>query len=133
LEGHIYCEDAASTAAELIVACASIDIGAGTSTAGTAQNMRSGTGGSVVNINYTYSGNGTAAVYGTNYWELQRTGCLYDIAEDSMLEPELHYMPLVSPILMPGSTFYMFAGSAGTPTFYLSVVWAEVPVSTVTA
>jgi len=133
LEAHIYCEDTVSTATELIVACASIDIGAGTATTGVAQNMKAGAGGSKVIIRYTYSGTGTAAVWGTNYWELQRTGALYDVAEDSMLEPELHYKPLVSPVLVPPATFYLFYGGAGSSTGYLSVVWAEVPLSTVTA
>lgn len=135
LEAHIYCEDTVSTAAELIVACASIDIGAGTSTVGDTyiQNMKSGARGAKAKVNYTYSGTGTAAVWGTNYWELQRTGALYDVAEDSMLEPELHYKPLVSPVLVPPATFYLFWGSAGSTTAYASVVWAEVPLSTVTA
>jgi len=132
LEAHIYCEDTVSTATELIVACASIDIGAGTSTEGLAQNMKSGAGGSKVKVQYTYSGDGTAAVWGTNYWELQRSGALYDVAEDTMLEPELHYKPLVSPVLVPPATFYLFYGGAGSATGYLSVVWAEVPLSSVT-
>jgi len=135
LEAHIYMEDTVSTAAELIVACASIDIGAGTSTEGNTkvQNMKSGASGSKVIVRYTYSGTGTAAVWGTNYWELQRTGALYDVAEDSMTGPELHYKPLVSPVLVPPATFYLFYGSAGSSTGYVSVVWAEVPLSTVTA
>jgi len=133
LEAHIYCEDTVSTAAELIIGCASIDIGAGSATTGVAQNMKSGAGGSKVIIRYTYSGNGTAAVWGTNYWELQRTGALYDVAAETMLEPELHYKPLVSPVLVPPATFYLFYGGAGSSTGYLSVVWAEVPLSSVTA
>ena len=133
LEAHIYCEDTVSTAAELIIGCASIDIGAGSATTGVAQNMKSGAGGSKVIIRYTYSGAGTAAAWGTNYWELQRTGALYDVAAETMLEPELHYKPLVSPVLVPPSTFYLFYGGAGSSTGYLSVVWAEVPLSSVTA
>jgi len=135
LEAHIYCEDTVdNTATELIVACASIDMGAGTSTAGNAyvQNMKSGCGGSSVIVNYTYSGNGTAAVWGTNYWELQRTGALYDIADDDTLEPELHYMPAVSPILVPPATFYLFWGGTASVTAYATVIWAEIPLSAVT-
>jgi len=134
LEAHIYCEDTVSTATELIIACASIDIGASSSSSvGVAQNMKSGAGGSKVAVNYTYAANGTAAVWGTNYWELQRTGALYDVAAATMLEPELHYKPLVSPVLVPPATFYLFYGGAGSATGYLSVIWAEVPLSSVTA
>ena len=131
LEAHIYCEDTVGATAELIVSCASIDIGAGTSTAGVVQNMKAGAGGSNVSVSYTYSGNGTAAVWGTNYWELQRTGAMYNIADDDTLEPELHYTPLVSPVLMPGSTFFMFWGGTASATAYATAIWAEVPLSTV--
>lgn len=134
IEAHIYCEDTVSTATELVVACASIDIGAGTASAGNAyvQNMKSGCGGSSVTVQYTYSGAGTAAVWGTNYWELQRTGALYNIADDDTLEPELHYMPAVSPILVPPSTFYLFWGGADSVTAYASVIWAEIPLGAIT-
>jgi len=133
IEAHIYCEDTVdNTATELIVACASIDIGNGTSTAGVIQNMKSGAGGSSLYARYTYSGAGTAAVWGTNYWELQRTGALYDVAEDSMLEPELHYMPEVSPILVPPSTFYLFWGGTASVTAYATAIWAEIPLGAIT-
>ena len=132
IEAHIYCEDTVDATTELIVACASIDIGNGTSTAGVIQNMKSGAAGSALFARYTYSGNGTAAAWGTNYWELQRSGALYNIAEDTMLEPELHYMPEVSPILIPPSTFYLFWGGTGSATAYASVIWAEVPIGSVT-
>jgi hypothetical protein len=134
LEAHIYCEDTVDATTELIVACASIDMGNGTSSAGNAyvQNMKSGKGGSAVTVRYTYSGAGTAAEWGTNYWELQRTGALYNIAEDTMLEPELHYMPEVSPILVPPSTFYLFWGGTSTTTAYATAIWAEVPLGSIT-
>jgi len=134
LEAHIYCEDAAGATVELIVGCASIDIGVGTSNVGNTyvQNMKSGCGGSSVNVAYTYSGAGTGAVWGTNYWELQRTGTLYDITVDEALEPELHYMPAVSPILVPPSTFYLFWGGAASSTGFATVIWAEIPLGAIT-
>jgi hypothetical protein len=132
LEAHIYCEDTVGLSTELIVACASIDIGNGTSTAGVAQNMKSGAGGSSMFVRYTYSGDGTAAAWGTNYWELQRTGALYNIADDDTLEPELHYQPAVSPILVPPSTFYLFWGGADAVTAYATAIWAEIPLGAIT-
>ena len=131
---HLYCEDTVSTAAELVVAGSTFDIGAGTSTDGSSliTNYIIGRKGSEAIYRYTYSGAGTAAANGTTYWEFYRTGALYDVAEDSMLEPELHWEPNVSPILVPPCTLYIFWGSAGSSTAYATAVWAEVPLNSVT-
>jgi hypothetical protein len=128
----IHMEDTVSTAADLVVAFATIDIGAGTSTSTVRPiNLLGGTLNSAFTFSYTYSGDGTAAVQNTNYWELAHTGCMYDVAEDSMAEPHLLWDGPIHPILYPPCTLFAFYGSAGSSTGFVTFVWAEVPLASV--
>jgi len=122
-------------ALDLLAAVSDVLSGAGTSTAGTAVNLRlDAPRGPSASVYHTFSGNGTDILTAAHHLELQRVHQLVDTdaATSGLVFARLDWSALthIAPVILDGGTIGVFVeGQAAACSGFATPIWAELSES----
>lgn len=127
LRAHLALQDSAGTDNILAVLHSSVNVGAGTSTAVTPVNNRTGGGAANCSVYTLYTGNGTDPTTGTEMWYEHDVYAFADATTDPFKTVKVDFANAPLFIRGTGSLVFYVVGATTAPAGYLSVSWAELP------
>lgn len=127
LRAHLSLQDSAGTDTAMAILHSSVNVGAGTSTAVTPVNNRTGGDSTNCSVYTLYTGNGTDPTTGTEMWMEHFIYPFADATTDpaKIFDADFQSAPLF--IRGTGSLVFYIVGTTTAPAGYLSVSWAELP------